>query len=200
MANLSRTHARLSSTPRNLPVHPYPALVHLIDARNIPTQLQKESFPKSNLPQLYRFCFVMLGDSGKAQEIFQSIMHEAALRAAQGELPRDRLWLFREARGRCLETSEAGIQAEETQMEEHDIHASAPTQIKQLEPEQLAIWIAGAPEPQRTALALFYLDQFNHEELLDLTELKTAELAKVMANARQQFQAWLNATRPQEEA
>jgi DNA-directed RNA polymerase specialized sigma24 family protein len=161
--------------------------------------LQKESLSNSNLPQLYRFCFLMLGDSGKAQEIFQSIMHEAALRAAQGELPRDRLWLFREAREHCLETSEAGMQAEELEMEEHDIHASAPAQIKRLEPQQLAIWISGAPEPQRTALALFYLDQFNHEELLDLTELKTAELSKVIANARQQFQAWLNATCPHEE-
>jgi len=31
----------------------------------------------------------MLGDAGKAQEIFQAIMHEAALRAAEGELPND---------------------------------------------------------------------------------------------------------------
>jgi DNA-directed RNA polymerase specialized sigma24 family protein len=60
------------------------------------------------------------------------------------------------------------------------------------------VWISGAPEPQRTALALFYLDQFDHDELLALTELKTAELGKLIANARQQFQAWLNVTIPRE--
>jgi DNA-directed RNA polymerase specialized sigma24 family protein len=150
------------------------------------------------LPQLYRFCFLMTGDAVTAQEIFQVTMHEMALRLAQGERANDRFWLFREARGRCLEASETGLQAEPVEMEEHPLAADASSQIEKLEPTQLAVWISGAPEPQRTALALFYLDQFDHEDLLGLTELKTAELGKLMANARQQFQAWLNVTVPRE--
>lgn len=134
----------------------------------------------------------------KAQEVFQATMHEAALRAAQGELPTDRLWLFRDARGRCLEASEAGMQAEEVDMEEHEIAAWAPAQVAKLESAQLAIWIAGAPEPQRTALALFYVDHFEHDELLDLAELKAPELARHIGNGRQQFQGWLNTTFPHE--
>jgi DNA-directed RNA polymerase specialized sigma24 family protein len=161
--------------------------------------LQKNSLPNQNLPQLYRFCFLMLGDAFKAQEVFEAIMHDASLRAAQGELPKNRLWMFNDARFRCLEVSEAGLQPEPVEMEEHDIASTAPSQIGQLEPEQLAIWISGAPDPQRSALALFYLDEFDHEELLALTELKTAELAKLIANARQEFQAWLNATVPPDE-
>ena len=142
----------------------------------------------------------MMGNPIKAQEIFQATMHEAALRAAQGELPKDRWWLFRDARGRCLEASEAGIQAEDVEMEEHEIASWAPEQIARLEPEQLAIWIAGAPEPQRSALAFFYLDHFDHKDLLDLIELKPAEFSKHVANGRQQFQGWLNATFPHESA
>ena len=138
----------------------------------------------------------MMGEAGKGQEIFQAVMHEAALRAAQGEIPRDPLWLFREARERCLETHETALQAEEVEMEAHDVDPKAPAQIAQLEPLQLAIWVSGAPEPQRSALALYYLDQFEHEEILDLTDLKTPQLSKLIGNARQQFQAWLNATRP----
>ena len=138
----------------------------------------------------------MLGDAAKAQEVFESIMHDAALRAAQGEVPKNRLWLFNDARFRCLEVSEAGLQAEPVEMEEHEIAATAPAQIGQLESNQLAIWISGAPDPQRSALALFYLDEFDHEELLTLTELNTVQLAKLIANARQEFQAWLNATVP----
>ena len=141
----------------------------------------------------------MLGDAAKALEIFQAIMHEAALRGAAGEMPKDRLWLFRDARFRCLETSEAGLQAEDIEMEEHEVDANAATQIEKLEPTQLAIWISAAPEPQRTALALFFLDEFDHEELLGLTGLKTSELAKLIGNGRQEFQAWLNATFPPEE-
>jgi DNA-directed RNA polymerase specialized sigma24 family protein len=140
----------------------------------------------------------MLGDAGRATEIFQTILHEASLRAAQGELPRDRVALFRDARYRCLQASESGLQSEEVEMEEHPIDANAPKQIARLEPQQLAIWISAAPDPQRTALAAFYLDEFDHEELLDLTELKTPELGKYIGNARQEFQAWLNATMPPE--
>ena len=55
-------------------------------------------------------------------------------------------------------------------------------------------------EPQRTALALFYLDQFDHEDLLTLAEVKMAELAKLIADGRQQFQAWLDITVPHEAA
>src|SRR3954464_844134 len=121
----------------------------------------------------------MLGDAHKAQEGFESIMHDAALRAAQGELPKDRLWLFNDARWRCLEASEAGLQAEAVEMEEHEIATSAPAQIRHLDPIQLAVWISAAPDPQRSALALYYLDEFSHDELLRLTELKTAELAKL---------------------
>ena len=138
----------------------------------------------------------MLGDPSKAQEVFEAIMHDAALRAAQGEVPKDRLWLFNDARFRCLEVSEAGLQAEAVETEEHEIAATAPAQIGRLDSHQLAVWISGAPDPQRSALALYYLDEFDHEELLALTELKTAQLAKLIANARQEFQAWLNATVP----
>jgi len=157
---------------------------------------KKESVSKQSLPQLYRFCFLMTGDAGKAAEVFQATMHEAVLRAAQGELPKDPFWAFREARGRCLEASESGLQAEEVEMEEHEIAAWGPKQIAELEPSQLAIWISGAPEPQRSTLALFYLDYFNHEDLLSLLEQKPAEFSRHIANGRLQFQAWLNAAFP----
>jgi DNA-directed RNA polymerase specialized sigma24 family protein len=153
--------------------------------------------PKQNLPQLYRFCFLMLGDAGKAQEVFKTTLREAALRAAHGELPNQRFWLFRDARWRCLEASETDLQAEPLQLEECDITPAAPSQIGQLEPTQLAIWISGAPDPQRTALALFYLDEFDYTEILELAELKVTELSRLLAQGRRQFQAWLDAILPE---
>ena len=161
--------------------------------------MEKHGIPTKSLPQLYRFCFLMTGDATKAQETFQATMHEAALRAAQGELPRDPLFLFRDARGRCLEAIESEVQPEEVEMEEHEVAAWGPAQIAKLEPEQLAIWIAGAPEPQRSALALFYLDHFTNEEILDLLDLKEPEFSHLIAGGRTQFQGWLNTTFPHEE-
>ena len=138
----------------------------------------------------------MLGDSGKAQEVFATTLREAALRAAHGELPNEPFWLFRDARWRCLEVSETDLQAEPLELEERDMSADAPSQIEQLEPLQLAIWISSAPEPQRTALALFYLDEFDYREILDLVELKLSELSRLLALGRRQFQGWLDAMLP----
>jgi len=151
---------------------------------------------KQDLLQLYRFCFLMLADAAKAQEVFYATLREAAQLAANGEPPRDRLWLFRNARWQCLEVSEQGLQPEDVDLEQDELAEWAPSQIEKLEPQQFAIWIAGAPEPQRTALALFYLDEFSYRELLSVTELKPAELSKLLCNGRRQFQAWLDAVIP----
>jgi DNA-directed RNA polymerase specialized sigma24 family protein len=151
---------------------------------------------KQDLLQLYRFCFLMLADSAKAQEIFHSTLREAAQLAANGEAPRDRLWFFRDARWRCLEMSEKGLQPEDVDLEEQESAEWAPSQIEKLEPQQFATWISGAPEPQRTALALFYLDEFTYRDLLSVTELKPNELSKLLCDGRREFQAWLDATLP----
>jgi DNA-directed RNA polymerase specialized sigma24 family protein len=81
-------------------------------------------------------------------------------------------------------------------MEEREITAEAASQIQRLEPIQLAIWISAASEPQRTALAFFYLDEFDYSEIADLAELKLSELSRLLAVSRRQFQAWLDATFP----
>lgn len=151
---------------------------------------------KQNLLQLYRFCFLMLADAAKAQEVFHATLRDAAQEAADGETPPDRLWFFRSARWRCLEASEQGLQAEDVDLQQGELVAWAPSQIEKLEPEQLAIWISGASDPQRTALALFYLDEFDYRELLSVTELKPPELSKLLCDGRRQFQAWLDATIP----
>jgi DNA-directed RNA polymerase specialized sigma24 family protein len=149
-----------------------------------------------NLPQLYRFCFLMTGDALKAQEVFQTTLREAARRSAHRDPPADRLWFFRDARWRCLNVAAQGLQPEVSTPDEERVSAHAPSQIAQLEPEQLAIWISAAPEPQRSALAAYYLDEFTPREILTLLELKPAELSKALRRGRRQFQAWLNATTP----
>jgi len=95
-----------------------------------------------------------------------------------------------------LEATKTDLQAEPIEMEEQELTASAGSQIERLEPRQLAIWISAAPEPQRTALALFYLDEFDYREIADLAELKLSELSRLLALGRRQFQAWLDATLP----
>ncbi len=139
----------------------------------------------------------MTGDEAKAQAAFQDTVRRAAGGAGEGEPVHDRLWFFREARWRCLAVSEQGLQAETVEMEEAEISAGAPAQVARLEPLQLAIWIAGAPEPQRSALAFYYLDEFNYRELMSLLEMKIGELSDQIARARGEFQAWLDGHLPE---
>jgi DNA-directed RNA polymerase specialized sigma24 family protein len=147
-----------------------------------------------NLPQLYRFCFLMTGDAAKAQAAFQDTVREAATRSASDEPPPDRLWFFRDVRWRCVALGEQGLQAEAGMLEEIEISPTARMQIEQLEPAQLALWISAAPEPQRSALALFYLDEFTLTELLSLLEMKAGEFSELICSGRRQFQSWLDST------
>ncbi len=139
----------------------------------------------------------MLGDPRKAHEIFHATLREAANRAAHGELPNEPFWLFRDARWRCLEATKTDLQPESFDLDEREVGPKGASQIERLDPMQLAIWISGAPDPQRSAMALFYLDEFDYHEILDLVELKLSELSRYLAKGRRQLQAWLDAKFPQ---
>jgi len=137
----------------------------------------------------------MTADAAKAQEVFQDTLREAAFHSANGEPP-DRYWFFRQARWRCLDVTAQGVQPEVLENNLADVSEHAPEQIAHLDPEQLAIWISAAPDPQRSALALFYLDEFSYREIMSMLELKLGELAHAVAFGRREFQAWLNAAVP----
>lgn len=156
--------------------------------------LQREEITElsRNLPQLYRFCFLMTGDAPKALEAFQNTLREAALLAARRQLPDDRLWCFHEARHQCVQIIQHEVQPESSEMSEEPIREDAQGQVAQLEPTQLAAWIATAPEPQRSALAFFYLNEFSHREMQNLLDVKMEELASLISHGRAQFQAWLS--------
>ena len=140
----------------------------------------------------------MTGEEAQARQIFQDTVREAAFLAANGDPPPHRSWFFREARWRCLAAAAKGVQPEPGASDTAELTDQAPQQIAQLEPEQFAIWISAAPEPQRSALALYYLDEFSYREILSITGLKLNELAPALSSGRREFQAWLNATTPAE--
>jgi DNA-directed RNA polymerase specialized sigma24 family protein len=96
-----------------------------------------------------------------------------------------------------LEATKDDLQPEAVEIDEHDLGVTAASQIERLDPVQLAIWISAAPDPQRSALALFYLDEFDYRDILDLAELKLSELSRLLARGRRQLQAWLDAKFPQ---
>jgi len=140
----------------------------------------------------------MTGEARKAQEAFHGTLRAAASSASNGQAPTDPLWFYRDARWRCLELSEHGLQPEDVDLPEEELSPTGPDQLKKVDPNQLAIWISAAPDPQRTALALFYMDQFDYREICELAKIRLSDLSRLLAQARRQFQAWLNATIPEQ--
>jgi DNA-directed RNA polymerase specialized sigma24 family protein len=134
----------------------------------------------------------MIGDTGKAQEAFQNTVREAALLASRGQLPADRLWAFHEARHQCLTMTGHNLPPGAAHVAEEPIAPDAAARVAQLGPAQLAAWISAAPEPQRSALAFYYLNEFSHREMQNLLDLKMNELANLISHGRSRFQAWLN--------
>ncbi len=134
----------------------------------------------------------MTGDEQRALTAFQNTVREAALLASRGQLPADRLWAFHEARHQCLALTKDDVQPESATMPEEPIAADASTRVAQLNAEQLGAWISAAPEPQRSALAFYYLNEFSHREMQNLLDIKMTELAGLISHGRSQFQAWLN--------
>ena len=134
----------------------------------------------------------MTGDAAQALEAFQNTLREAALLASRRQLPDDRLWCFHEARHQCVVSAQNDVQPETSTLAEEAIAPDAAVRVAQLEPPQLAVWIAAAPEPQRSALAYFYLNEFSHREMQNLLDIKMDELASLISHGRAQFQAWLN--------
>ncbi|CAN5478927.1 hypothetical protein BH18VER2_BH18VER2_15320 [soil metagenome] len=134
----------------------------------------------------------MTGGPTKALEAFQNTVREAALLASRRQLPPDRLWSFHEARHQCLELAKKDVQPQTATMPEEPISVDAADRVARLGPDQLAAWISAAPEPQRSALAFFYLNQFSHREMQNLLDVKMQELASLISHGRSQFQAWLN--------
>src|SRR5215467_11835868 len=130
----------------------------------------------------------MLGDSRKAQEVFHATLREAAQCAAHGELPEEPFWLFREARWRCLEATKDDLQPEAVEIDEHDLGVAAASQIERLDPVQLAIWISTAPDPQRSALALFSLHDALPIALLHRTQLNFTDHTRSLARGRRHLQ------------
>ncbi len=134
----------------------------------------------------------MTGETEKALTAFQHTVRAAALLASRRQLPPDRLWAFHEARHQCLELlKDNPPPAAARATAEEPVAPESAARVAQLMPDQLAAWIAAAPEPQRSALAYFYLNEFSHREMQNLLDLKMSELASLISSGRSQFQAWL---------
>lgn len=127
---------------------------------------------EQGLTDLYRFACLLAGDEKSASEILLSVTRDSAA-GHGGEFRSDRnryAGLVNAIRERCKTVSP---DAEPDEPPANDNSS------------RLAKSFSGLPEPERTALALFYTDLFTPEEIAGILRIDAGALSEKLANARQ---------------
>ena len=155
------------------------------------------AFPSATLAEFYRLAFLLSGDVYSAQQLLATCLTDVEANIDQLRSPeRRRCWMARRMRQHCL-----------TQGAETDPIPAAPRLIREEEsleadPEVLKIeaYILAQrfhqlPEPERSALAFFYLDLFDTEEIAELLGVTLEELADLLARARPMLKEGMRAAK-----
>jgi RNA polymerase sigma factor (sigma-70 family) len=145
--------------------------------------LQTELLPNAALTEFYRFALLLTGNPKAAEQIITETLQDVATRLS--ELRHEshrRSWLATKIRERCLQGSEGTTQETPQLVPEASNGEHAPS--SDIEALILAHRFSTLPEPERSALALFYLDLFTPEEIASLLKMELDDLAPLLARAR----------------
>lgn len=139
--------------------------------------------PKGALPDLYRFAWLLTGDADLAEE---------ALAAALAELPKlDELrkansrhvLLMQHLRQECLRHRTSSEKAPRLLRQEDG--SLAPLEILEIEAYIVAQHFQGLAEPERSALALFYLPLLSQKESATLLNVSLEQYCELVGRGRE---------------
>ncbi|MEI9896842.1 MAG: hypothetical protein WDN28_24055 [Chthoniobacter sp.] len=103
-------------------------------------------------------------------------------------------WLATHIRERCLENNKSAPPAAPRLLRDDSESGTRPEVLK-IEAFLLAQRFHTLPEPERSALALFYLDLFTAEEIAELLKMDIHVLSDTLAAARDLLKSSLGALR-----
>ena len=139
----------------------------------------------SYLPSVYRFAFLMTGSVPSAAEVLRLTVEQAE----RGDLSdvrdprRVKRWLFARARSLCarpLAMPEALVGFPTPSPDDE----TSPPDFAEDPARHLVSGFASLPEPERSALILFYLYLFDSSDLAETLGIKPAELAPLLQRGR----------------
>lgn len=141
-----------------------------------------QTSPPSNdtgLAEFFRFALLLTGRASTAEHLLAATLaegeaHVGQVRRASGR----KAWMVQRIRERCLNNHESAPPAATPEP------ASAPPLVLTGEPSLLARRFHSLPEPERSALALFYLDFFTAEEIAEVLKMSVETLSETLAAAR----------------
>jgi RNA polymerase sigma factor (sigma-70 family) len=155
--------------------------------------LQTALFPSSTLAEFYRFALLLTGNAKSAEQVMAETLTEVESQLAQFRNETSRqAWLARHIRERCLENNKSAPPSAPRLLRDETETGNRPEVLK-IEAFLLAQRFHLLPEPERSALALFYLDLFTAEEIAELLNMDIHTLSDTLGAARELLQKSLGA-------
>lgn len=135
----------------------------------------------TGLSEFYRLALLLTGSVNTAEQILADTLAEANAHVAQVRRASGRqAWLVQRIRERCLKNDESAPPTPPAEAPADGLPVPAIS-----DPLLLARRFHTLPEPERTALALFYLDLFTVAEIAEVLKMSIEALSETLAAARQ---------------
>lgn len=156
--------------------------------------LQTALIPSAALAEFYRFALLLTGNAKSAEQVMAETLVEVEGQLSQFRNETSRqAWLATHIRERCLKNNASAPPAA-PRLVRDDSETGEPAVLK-IEAFLLAQRFHMLPEPERSALALFYLEFFSVEEIAELLKMDTDLLSDTLGAARQLLQESLRGMR-----
>lgn len=150
--------------------------------------LQTALIPSSKLAEFYRFALLLTGNAKSAEQVMADVLAEVESQLSQFRNETSRqAWLATHIRERCLENNKAVPPAAPRLLRE-DTEGGGRPPVLEIEAFLMAQRFHTLPEPERSALALFYLDLFTVEEIAELLKMDLHALSDTLGAARELLQ------------
>ena len=152
-------------------------------------------FPSAALAEFYRFALLLTGNAKSAEQVMADTLAEVEVQLSQFRNETSRqAWLATHIRERCLKNNASTPPAAPRLLRDDTDTGEKPAVLK-IEAFLLAQRFHMLPEPERSALALFYLEFFTVEEIAELLKMETGLLSETLGAARELLQQSLRGLR-----
>ena len=146
--------------------------------------MQTPPIPNTAIAEFYRFALLLTGSIKTAEQVMADTLAEVATQIGQVRNEKGRqAWFVQHIRERCLKNNESAPPAA-PRLVRADAAAGEKPRVLKIEAFLLAQRCHALPEPERSALALFYLDFFTVAEIAELLKMSLETLAETLGAAR----------------
>jgi RNA polymerase sigma-70 factor, ECF subfamily len=140
---------------------------------------------------LYRYAYRLTGSESDAEDLTQEAFCKAQMNLAQLRDPaRAKNWLFSILRNAFLHRVRTNHQHTVLALEAvGDVPEALPDPLPDVDPDQLQRALNELPEVFRTAILLYYFEEFSYRDIAEQMELPIGTVMSRLARAK----AWLRA-------